>query len=679
MTPPGSIRLEAGATVAVIGGGPAGAFFAIHLLRKARDLRIDLKVVIFERRRASSLLVAPGLAEEWKGCNYCAGGISPRLQEVLAALELELPEAIIQSHIRSITIQGYWKNIELEAPPGREILSVFRGSRPDKRLQSSGNFDSFLLDQALKAGAGLVAGEVLDVGRNASGKPLLHYRASHVSLQLEADLAVFAAGVNEEAGLPASRSRMLQSLQRLIPKFAPPRIRQALIFELEARPALPPGLMNTLNFVEYGSKALPLEMCSLIPKRGFLTVVLVGESVDQATSHGETQQVMRQFLELPHIRDLVSSQIHFSSACVCRPNMVIGSAEHPFADRVAAVGDLVTTRLYKDGILSAHQTAQALADTVLARGIDAASLQAGYAPTLRRFKRDNRFAALVFLLHRLFFGSSILSRVLYQAVISERKTTPGNRRRLEKILWRIASGDDDYRDVFGSMVHPATVASILAGVLTTLRNYLTELLFGLRWEGFGRFTTGVAIERLEEKRRQFARLIFSASVALPEKLEFERMYTIKIGAPREAVLEQLGRFGEPGRGYLKPRWVKIQRVAGLPNAPGCAIRYEVIHPRFHFTLVLEQLVGGHLAVYRVQDGFAQGGVLIFEIEELAGQWSALSIYVAFDFIRGQSTLTRPVWSLFRWLFPSFVHDVLWNHSLCQFKHIVETPADSRAP
>ena len=49
--------------------------------------------------------------------------------------------------------------------------------------------------------------------------------------------------------------------------------------------------------------------------------------------------------------------------------MVVGSAKNPFGDRAAAVGDLVTARLYKDGILSAHQTARALAETVLALGI----------------------------------------------------------------------------------------------------------------------------------------------------------------------------------------------------------------------------------------------------------------------------------------------------------------------
>ena len=42
--------LEEGSTIAVIGGGPAGAFFAIHFLRRARELRRKARVVILERR-----------------------------------------------------------------------------------------------------------------------------------------------------------------------------------------------------------------------------------------------------------------------------------------------------------------------------------------------------------------------------------------------------------------------------------------------------------------------------------------------------------------------------------------------------------------------------------------------------------------------------------------------------
>jgi hypothetical protein len=101
------------------------------------------------------------------------------------------------------------------------------------------------------------------------------------------------------------------------------------------------------------------------------------------------------------------------------------------------------------------------------------------------------------------------------------------------------------------------------------------------------------------------------------------------------------------------------------------IRYEVLCPRFAFSLRLEQIVGGHLLVYRVQDGFAKGGVLIFEIEKQDEETCALSIYVAFNFARGLTWAVRPFWWLVRRLFPAFVHDVLWNHSLCQLKDLVE--------
>jgi flavin-dependent dehydrogenase len=670
---PGRIELLDGATVGVIGGGPAGAFFAIQVFRKAKELDRNLKVIVFERGQSPGPRSAPCLTASRSACNYCAGGLSPKLNDVLQGLDLKLPEEIIQSRIHSLTIQGFWKNIQLEVPPGRTLLSVYRGSRPARRgADRYHSFDSFLLAEALRAGADVIPGEVVDVQYAPNGKPLIRYRLGGAETRLEADLAVFAAGVNEQVGGPADQGRMLQSLQRLIPGFVPPRLRRALIFELEAKSGVPENLVGTVHFVEYGSKTLRLEMCSLVPKRGFITVVLVGASVDTASDHAASRDIMAQFLELPHIRRLVSPRIQFSPACVCGPNMVVGSARNPFGDRVAAVGDIVTTRLYKDGILSAQRTARALAETVLELGIDAGSLKQGYGPILRRFRRDNRFASLVFLVNRMFFSSSVLSRVLYQAVITERKTTLSTQRRLEKILWRIASGDDEYEDIFLSMVHPASIWLILTGgALVTLRNYLTELGFGLRWEGIGRFTTGVAKERLEGKRREFSRLLADASVTVPEKLEFERMYTIRIQASCAAILEQLQRFGEAERGYLRPKWVRIQRIAGTPQAPGCVIRYEVVCRHFAFSLLLERVVGERLAVYRVLDGFAQGGMLIFEIEKLTAEVCALSIYVAFNFARGRTWLTRPFWWLFRWLFPAYIHDVLWNHSLCQLKDLLE--------
>lgn len=51
-------------------------------------------------------------------------------------------------------------------------------------------------------------------------------------------------------------------------------------------------------------------------------------------------------------------------------------------------------------------------------------------------------------------------------------------------------------------------------------------------------------------------------------------------------------------------------------------------------------------------------------------------------------MRRAGWSVFRRLFPSFAHDVVWNHSLCKIRYLAEIdehpeaaegiPCDSRA-
>ncbi len=668
---PNRLRLTNGSRIGVIGGGPAGAFFAIHLLNRARALGLDLSLHIFERRRSDATASqCPGA--NWKGCNYCAGGLSPKLIETLEEMGLAVPESIVQGKVRSITIEGHWKNIEFHVPDDRKMLAVYRGSRPTGRPDSRASFDSFLLDEAIRAGAHLAGAEITGADFTPAGRPLLGHQTSTGTQWTELDFVVFASGVNEMASCVHHGIPLLDTIRRLMPAFVPPGLRRTLIFELEADPHLLTSLDGQVHFPEYGSRMLRLEMCSIIPKRGFITVVLVGGSVDQARTKVDYQRILGHFLELPHIHRLLARCDHTRMACFCNPSMVVGTARHPFTDRVAVVGDLATTRLYKDGILSACQTARALADTALEAGIDARSLAQGYLPAIERFRRDNRFAAVVFRLHRIFFSSPMLSRVLYQAVITERKNSWRGERRLKRLLWQIASGDAQYEDIFYSAIHPTTVWLVFTnGWLLTLRNYFTECLFGLDWRGFGRFTTGVARERLEGKRAEFARLITESDIAVPNRLEFERMYTIRILAPRRQILEQLGTFGEPNRKFLKARFLRVARTDGRPNEPGCVIRYTVIHRRLHFSLVLEQIRGGHLLVYRVRDGFARGGVLLFEIEQLTEESCNLSIYVAFNFQRGGGWLSRAFWHAFRWLFPAFVHDVIWNHSLCQLKDVAE--------
>lgn len=658
----------------VIGGGPAGAFFAIQLLRRAAQLQRPIQVWILERRcrGAGSDQAGCALPDCWRGCNHCAGGISPRLNDSLRELGLALPDGIIQSRIRSVTIQGYWKNITLEVPPGRAMNSVYRGTRPSRRPDHREHFDGFLLQAARQAGAQVIGAEVIGVARQANGKPRVTYRHGQGEAAMEGDLVVFATGVNVRPGARAEDNPMVAAFRHLAPAFHPPRLRRALIVEVEQEAGAPPWLGEELHFVEYGSRDLPLEMCSLVPKRRFLTAVLVGRAVDTLPETEPARRMARQFFNLPQIRKLVPPRTRLRLACWCRPNLVVGTARQPFGLRVAAVGDLVTSRLYKDGLLSAHHLATALANAVLERGVDEESLRRGYAPEVERMRRDNRYAAVVFLAHRLVFSSSVLSRFLYQAVLTERKNRPQPRRVLEAVLWKVASGDDHYEQIFRAMIRPTVLASILwGGVVITFRNWLAELLLGLRWAGLGRFTTGVAFERLAAKRAVFASVLARVDLPVGSRFEFERMYTIKVRAPQARVFAVLGRFGEPDREYLHPRWVRIQRVAGAPNELGCTVEYRIVVPWLSFRLVLERVSPDQLAVYRVQNGFARGGVLMFELERAGDQSCDLSIYVAFNFRRGRAGLPAVGWWLLRHAFPAFIHDVIWNHSLCQLKDWVE--------
>jgi flavin-dependent dehydrogenase len=664
--------LPDGATVVVVGGGPAGAFFAIRILSRARELGKQLEVLILERKRVVHFYEPALLPAFWEGCNYCAGGISPRLADVLKENGLTLPEEIVEGRVAALTVHGDWKSIELPIPEGRDMLSVFRGSRPAQRPGRYANFDSYLLNRAVDAGAQVITANVRDVRYASNGRPLVSYPvttpAGSRDETIEADLVVVAGGVNPSPGMDVQADRLFQSLQQMLPKFRPPKVRKTLICEMQAGEELLQDMKGELHFAQYGSKDLHIEMSSLIPKGRWITVVLLGKSVDRADP-SQYLEVVERFLQLPHIRRLLPRKVELTPACLCHPNMTVGVARSPFGHRIALVGDMVVSRLYKDGIFSAYCTASALADCVLDAGIDRASLRDRYWPVVKGFDRDNRFGRAVFLLNRLIFSHPVLSRIVYQALLTERKTKPKHRRRLASMLWKTASGDDTYHRILASMFHPATVWLILVGgALVTARNYLTERLFGLNWTGFGRFSTGVPIEDVEQKRSEIIEVL--GIRPFRRAPEFERMYSIRIKAHDARVLHQLGKFGDSDRQYFTPRLIQVHRTAGNANEVGNTIRYDLFPRWLSFSVVLEKVVAARYLLYRVRGGFAQHGILAFDIDpEKAG--GLLTIYVAFDFPRSKRLFKRLAWGLFRRLFPAFLHDVLWNHSLCKIKHLVE--------
>ena len=685
-------KLPDGATVAVVGGGPAGSFFALRLLKKVRDVGRSVNVIIFEKKTEVCFYQPRGFCS-WEGCNYCAGGISPRLADLLRGEGIELPDEIVESRADEVVVHGDWKSVRLPVPDGRRMLSVFRGSRPRQRAGRYENFDSFLLQTAIAEGAEMITAEVTRAGYSARARPVLSYRAPTQTADdaeetLEADLAVFAGGVNGSPGMDVASDPLFSDLQAMIPRLRPPRVRRALISEMQAHGGGDPEALlavdGEVHFAQYGSRDLHIEMSSLVPKQNWVTVVLLGKSIDRAQP-SEYLSIMQRFVELPHIRRLLPPGVNLRPACSCHPNMTVGAAREPFGHRVALTGDLAVSRLYKDGLYSAWTTAAALADCVLDSGIDRDSLHRQYAPVVAAFDRDNLYGRAIFAISRWVFSHPALSRVIYQAILTERKTTRQAQWRLATVLWRIASGDESYRRILAGMLRPASVWLILTGgLLVTIRNQLTERLFGLDWRGIGRHQTGVSIDDRERKRRE----VFSALGLEPPARapEMERVYSIRIRADEGAIFEQLGKFGDPDREYLWPRFVSIERMRGASNQPGTAIRYQIgpfarggrrlrLPVILSFAVVLDRNVPGRFLLYRILDGFGRGGVFAFDVKPVKHGVNLLSIYVGFDFYRGKGPFSRTVWWMFRRVFPSYAHDVVWNHSLCKIRYLAEVDKD----
>ena len=665
-----TVTLPAGATVIVAGGGPAASFFAIRALRKARELGRSMDLTILERK-TEVCFYRPLQFCSWEGCGYCAGGISPRLADALEENGISLPEEVIEGRATEVVIHGDWKDLELPVPEGREMLSVFRGSRPKQRPNRYANLDSFLLRQAEREGARVLIADVRDIHRSPAGRPVVGYQLSteERSRETEVDFLVVAAGVNRRPGMDLGLDPVFAALVKMMPGLRPPEVRRAVIACMEAQEELLRTMEGEVHFAQYGSRELSIEMCSLIPKGNWITVVLLGKSIDRA-GPSEYLQIARDYMALPHIARLLPRGAELGSVCACAPNMVVGAARHPFGDRVALVGDMAVSRLYKDGLYSAYVTSSALAECILTEGIDRASLERHYHPAVTGFAVDNRSGRKVFLLSRIVFSHPVLSRIVYQALATERKTKPARKRRLTGVLWDIASGDSTYRAILGSMLHPASIASIATGgLLVTARNYGTERMFGLRWGEFGRHPTAVAVEQVDAKRREILAVM---GVPEPERRpQVEKMYSIRIRADAAAIERQLGKFGDSDRQYFTPRFIEVRRTAGEPNHVGSTIHYGVTPSWLSFSVVLERVVQGRYLLYRVVDGFARGGLLAFDIEAVRAGVNLLTIYVGFDFPVGDGRAARLGWRAGRLVFPGFVHDVVWNHSLCKMKDLAE--------
>lgn len=664
--------LTDGSRVSVIGGGPAGAFFAIHLLREAAQAHRNIAVTIIEQK------ADPGIeGAQWsiQGCNCCAGGISPELHERMKNIGIRIPRDIIREEYSHVWIHGFWKNFPLGLFPGQRMYSVFRGTLPRDRNEASGGLDAFLLNKAVEQGANVIAGEALRIAYTPLNHPLITISPSSGGVfTLESDFAVMAAGINLHPDSVHAKSDLFRSYRKINPRFVPPKARRALIFELKpGRDYLKKHLNKEMYFVESGWGELHLEHSALAPKGDYLTVTLVGQSIDQAALPGDAGKIMSMFLALRHIR-MILPQIDLNTtpvACMCSPYMAVGVSQRPFGHRVAVIGDAAGAKLYKDGLYSALISARVLAETIMTRGTDSRSLSEGYGRWVKWLKKDVRYGRLVFSVIRLAFSYPLLSRVVYQAFATEMKFKEMKQWPLGNIFRKIGTGTADYKNIFRELFTAPVIRSLVTGVTKTARNILTEAFFGIRWESYGKYPTVI----LKEKRDYFKGAIAaSLGIELDNAPDMERMYAIKIRATAEEIFEELGKFGDPGSKFLKLRFVDVRKISGTPNQPGAVIRYRLRKLPVAMDIRLVRCVPGRSLLYEPDALFTTRGKLIFDVTPTRDGNHRLAIYTAFNFRKGRGIVSKWLWGLLKLSFPDYAHDVVWNHAVCCIKGEVERRA-----
>jgi len=427
-----SLSLSDGSRVAVVGGGPAGSFFAFFLLKMAESVGLDLAVDIYEPR----LFTHRGPA----GCNHCGGIISESLVQMLATEGINLPPTVVQRGIDSYVLHTDLGDVRIQAPRDeKRIAAVYRGNGPreSEPVQVAG-FDRHLLDLTLEQGATVVRKTVKDVTWQDDRPRITCTDGSGAGC----DLVVMAAGVNSQA---------LGLFNNAPHDYVAPKTMKTFICEFRLGPEQVAEWFGTAMHV-FLLDIPRLTFAALIPKGEFVTLAMLGDDLDDP--------LVERFLATPEVRRCFPGDVVPSMACHCYPRINIDAATRPYGDRIVWVGDSGVARLYKDGIGSAYRTAKAAAKAAVFHGISAKEFERHFWPACRALDVDNTIAKVIFAVTHLIQKIKFLRRGVLRMTALE-QADPQSARRMSGVLWDVFTGSAPYREVLQRTIQPIFPASLV--------------------------------------------------------------------------------------------------------------------------------------------------------------------------------------------------------------------------
>ena len=427
-----------GSRIAVVGGGPAGSFFSYYALEYARRFGLEIELDLFETKEFTKRGAA--------GCNHCGGIVSESLVQELATDGIIIPSEVIQRGIHTYTMHTEQGTRVIHAPSDEQrIASVFRGCGPrgclDKNIRG---FDNFLLGLCKEKGARVILEKVNSLERTDDGILV----GSSNSPAQRYDLVVGAAGL---AG------KTLEMFKGICPSYSPPETTRTYISEF---------LMKPEDIVQsFGDSMhvflldLPqITFGALIPKDNYVTLVLLGEDIDQ--------EIVQSFLASEEVKSCFPPDfpIERTMPCKCYPFINVRQAEHAYGDRVVLVGDAASSKLYKNGIGAAFATGKAAASTAIFEGISEFHFEKYYAPICRDLDRDNTVGKFIFWVTKVIQKSPILKRGVL-GLVGKEQANEHSAFRMSSALWDTFTGSAGYRNILRRFLHPGLLAGLTTSIL----------------------------------------------------------------------------------------------------------------------------------------------------------------------------------------------------------------------
>ncbi|MCP4252650.1 MAG: hypothetical protein GY775_04430 [Candidatus Scalindua sp.] len=452
------LRLTNNSKIAIIGGGPAGSFFANDAIRQAKKLGINIQITIFNSKDFSQRGPI--------GCNMSAAVIAATLHAKLTKDGIILPESIIRQEISGYYFHTEEYGIELYKPgqtSKSSIMAVYRGNGPLYSTHTeSHSFDDFLLQHVIKQGVTVISEPVLEINlpSNLKTPATVAYGKGGQHNSMEADLVVGAFGIN---------SNMANKVKDLNFGYIPPKTIRTCQMEIPLDPAF---IKNSFkdNIQVFALGIEPFRFASMVPKGNYVTVSLVG-------SRDLTSNDLIDFLNHPTVRKNLPPNWEMPEKfCMCLPRIVLSHAMNPFTDRLVLIGDASISRIFKNGLESAYITAQLAVRAAFEYGISSENFAKHYyKPARRLLAMDNKLGAVILAISDFVTRQNWLVKARLSYVEDKRGSWIANH--LNTLLWNMVTGDAPYHIILMQALNPLFQIRLIPVTIKTLVMDIFKYLF----------------------------------------------------------------------------------------------------------------------------------------------------------------------------------------------------------